>query len=176
MNLETVSLIVNIIFIMALVIGIIIIDHKHKKSKNNVDILSYLSNYSDKIEEIANQISGDLNVTQEDYDSDAESINNKLIEKIIDTLVFASTELGIDMNIIGDISNEALSQIIHTILNDKLSSIIETNINTNGTTEPTTDKTEEVVSKNSITTDKTTSDIGSTLDNFYKYDDNSSDI
>lgn len=175
MDLKTFSLIMNGAYTIALIIALFFVGHKKKKDKNNVDILSYLSNYSDKIEEIANQISGDLNVTQEDYDSDAETINNRLIEKIIDTLVFASNELGIDMNIIGDISNETLTQIIHTILNDKLSSIIEANINNNGT-ESTMDKTEEVVSKNNSVTDKTTSNISSTLDNFYKYDDNSSDI
>lgn len=161
-----------IISVLMLIVVMVANYYKKKKNNENVDIMEYLSSYSDKIINVMKQVIETLKLTQETYHENEEEIKKIVIESTINTLIDYSAELDIDLKILTSVDRATLSGVIYYLIERELPSMIDNTKEKD--TEITEDNTVEPVSPKSIT-DNTVS-INNTLNNFYNEDNSTTDV
>lgn len=120
------------IFIALLVVVMVI---KYVRKKNNgedINVIEYLSGFSDKIAVIAEQVILLCNMDQKPYENE-EEFKKELIDNIIDNIKSSAQEIGISLKIIDMIDRDALVSFLYNIIESdktKLMSMVQIGENT----------------------------------------------
>lgn len=124
---------VSIGILVVLLIIVMVVKYVRKKnSGEEIDVIKYLSEFSDKISVIAEQVILLCNMDQKPYENE-EEFKKELIDNIIDNIKNSVEEIGISLKIIDMIDRDAFVGFLYNIIESdksKLLSMVQIGENT----------------------------------------------